>query len=312
MQARTMTIDQELPEDEYLSSSSSPPDVGSSRTNNKQRDLSFDMTETSDHDSSTGSSSIVVRNTGTTGKFLLLLTAVVALMCSIYTILSCKFLIVQGVPSSLSSTSEGALFVNTTKAIGIFSYSTQDSSNPLEFTTSCLSYDHQFWESDRGPLFWSAQLSALLAPSVGGLALMIQLIEMMRRQFLRNFLLVVFLYLMASLIQAYTFAIYGALDFCWGEDEYECTLSETGYVSVAAAGCYYLCVLFLCFVPRQAIQVEESNPSKTVVSEQDHMVPPIPPHPSTSSASSGIILMEEGQRSVRFEDPIVSQTMILE
>lgn len=320
-----MNMDEALPDDEHFAAPSADvaaevATVASRPSNNynQQRDLSFDMRERSDHTPT--ESPIVTRNTGSSGKVLLLLIAAVALVCSIYTALSCKFLIIQGAPSSsLSSTlstikAELVPLANTTTtvAIGIFSFSTlddHDKTNPLDFASYCIPYENQFWESDRGPLFWSAQLSALLAPCVGGLALMIQLVEIMRRHFLRNFLLVVFLYLMASLIQGYTFAIYGAMDFCWQEEEIECTLSESGYSSVVAAASYYLCIILMCCVPRQSIQIEQSNykQNKTIVSEQQD--PMVHHHHHTSSASIGV--MEEGQRSVRFEDPPVSQTVTI-
>jgi hypothetical protein len=122
--------------------------------------------------------------------------------------------------SSSATAAAAALFANsntTTTAIGIFSYSSQGNTiHPWDLgsRSTCIPYEYQFWESDFGPLFWTAQLAALLAPSVGGLALLIQCLEIMvQRHFLQNFLLVVFLYLMASLIQGYTFAIYGVMDF---------------------------------------------------------------------------------------------------
>ncbi len=184
---------------------------------NAESPASIDLNVSSN--SSHQSETTLTRTYRVVGQIILLSTAAAALLCSIYTTLSCRFLTIQGISSNQS-----VLSLNT-KSIGIFSYSTLENGNSLNFS-HCIPYENQFWLSDFGPFFWTTQFAAFLAPCFGGLAFVIQSVEIFQNLFLGNFVLSVILYLMASLVQGYTFLLYGAFDFWYVQPKKERIASQ--------------------------------------------------------------------------------------
>jgi len=198
----------------------------------------------------------------TIGRILLFLCSLLAIGCSVYTGLSCTFFEIRSPPE------EGvANFPEGTATIGLFSYSIDPDATtaspeeedgrrslfiPEEYVPDfsvCVPYEELFWQSDFSPFFWTAQIASLAAPGLGVLAMFFRFVETIRGRFFGSFLSPIVFYIVACVVQGYTFVIYGETEFCFGDNPYGCRLKD-GYFAVAAMVLYYLSSVLICFLPR--------------------------------------------------------------
>lgn len=143
-------------------------------------------------------------------RFLFIVFGCLGILSSLYGVISCDFFTLDSPPTSTS-------FPDSISRIGLFSYSTlplqQDSSSLLEFSASCTPYDNQFMASDFSGFFQAAQFAAVIAPCLAAIAILIHAMEWLNCRFFGSFISPIILYLLACLVQGYTFVIYGETDF---------------------------------------------------------------------------------------------------
>jgi hypothetical protein len=125
------------------------------------------------------------------------------LACSIVVALSCEFF-------KFDASNEAEFlepFENMNQAyVGIFSYT-------LESGGKCVDYNENFLDSQFGEMFQAAQVSAVAAPAMALLALLVTLADMLFCSSMCSFLLSCLLFLGACAIQGCTFLVYGQNEF---------------------------------------------------------------------------------------------------
>lgn len=96
--------------------------------------------------------------------------------------------------------------------VGVFSYEIVRAADPTRVTNGCVSYDDKFGGSEYAVLI-AAQFSALLAPIVASLGLLVNLLDTCICKFFLSFLVASVLFLIASGVQTGVYSLYAEADF---------------------------------------------------------------------------------------------------
>lgn len=152
------------------------------------------------------------------GKWVLVAINLAALLGSIYTALSCRFFSLQELPSIDADYVLVTEISSDAMSLGILGYSSSEvQDSPIKDLEVCTPYEAQFWNSPVGPFLMVAQFAAFLAPCLGGIACLIQLVELACPSSTRStfpfFSLSVLLFGSATVVQGSTFVIYGDASF---------------------------------------------------------------------------------------------------
>jgi hypothetical protein len=151
------------------------------------------------------------------GKWILILVNMAALFSSIFATISCRFFAIHDLPDSADHPLLEGVASDAT-SLGVFGYSSSTvNDSPIDYYVhSCVSYEAQFWNSPVGPFLVVAQFAAFLAPCVGGIACLVQLVEVACPSTARafpSFYPSVVLFGLGTLLQGTTFVIYGDVNF---------------------------------------------------------------------------------------------------
>jgi len=173
-------------------------------------------------------------------RFLIFVTNVLAVFCSVFTVISCRFFSVDELPDDVKEypivneiiqpPPQSQSNNNSTHSyyFGIFGHhvptmmivteettTSGDSSPIIEYVESCIPYEAQLWNSPIGPFLLLAQFTSLLAPCMGGMAFLVQIIPpavTCGEKFSTTCISIV-LFGFATLLQGSTFVLYGDTNF---------------------------------------------------------------------------------------------------
>ena len=141
-------------------------------------------------------------------RLAVLVLAVVGIILSWVGSQTCEFLSfknLQDVPwRELEPPFDTAIAAN----VGIFKYEILDSPNADDITDGCVSYDDKYFDLvDTQEALVAAQICAVVAPVLAGVALLINLLEACLCNFAGSFVFTSTLFLAASGVQAGTFSM---------------------------------------------------------------------------------------------------------
>lgn len=182
-----------------------------------------------------------------------LVVAIIALVFSIMTLLSCDFLEYEFPPpigasdvdiidSSSNTNSSSALpdGVDRTPTFGLFK------ENPTGSVCTQYGDDH-----DPFAAHTASRLASAIATILGILALLLLLVEFLCCRFWCSRLIVILLLMVAGISQAFTLVLFLA-EPCGGRngDKYVCSLSQGGIESIVAAALFLLEAILTCCTPK--------------------------------------------------------------
>jgi len=159
--------------------------------------------------------------------------------------MSCEFFSFQSQKPALLP----GIFVNMTEAnVGIFSFQNR---------SDCVLYENNFIQAmDSGHVnayFVTAQFAAVIGPSCGAMAWLINMIEWLFWSNTFTYLMAVLMLIASFGMQGMTFMIYGQREFCFDDNiAGECQMGMGAYMSIAAAGAFYIASVVWCCMPRSA------------------------------------------------------------
>jgi len=189
-------------------------------------------------------------------RILHLMVAIIALVFSILTLLSCDFMEYEFPPpigasdvdiidsgsntNSSSALPEGVEPPYRTPTFGLFK------ENPTGLVCTQYEDDH-----DPFPAHIASRLASAIATILGILALLLLLVEFLCCRFWCSRLIVIIILMVAGISQAFTLVLFLA-EPCGGRngDKYVCSLSQGGIESIVAAALFLLEAILTCCTPK--------------------------------------------------------------
>ncbi len=179
-------------------------------------------------------------------RILIIFAASSGVILSIVASNSCQFLYLG--PEVFSAIDP--LLDNQTEGwIGIFQYETSIAGNET-VVQECSVYENLFrTDAPYNSALLASQISAMMAPGLGSIAIFVSIVEMVCCRFYGSFIAASALLLMASLFQCGTFAMFVTEQgSCFDEDL--CTIGDAAYMSATAIFAFCASCIILCCSPR--------------------------------------------------------------
>mmetsp|Transcript_14308 Transcript_14308/g.29595 ORF Transcript_14308/g.29595 Transcript_14308/m.29595 type:complete len:236 (+) Transcript_14308:165-872(+) len=181
-------------------------------------------------------------------KILIIFVASSGVVLSVLASNSCRFLylgpeVFPVIDSPNQNQTEGWM--------GIFLYETANNNNnntTVNEIEECSVYDDLF-TTERSAALLASQISAMMAPGLGSIAVVLSTIEMVCCRFYGSFIVTSALLLVASLFQSGTFAVFVTEQgSCFDEDL--CKMGNAAYLSAIAIFAFCASCIILCCSPR--------------------------------------------------------------
>lgn len=180
-------------------------------------------------------------------KILIIFVASSGVVLSVLASNSCRFLYLG--PEVFSAIDP--LLGNQTEGwIGIFLYETTATASNEALVAECSVYDNLLSkEAPYNSALLASQISAMMAPGLGSIAVFVSTVEMICCRFYGSFIVTSAMLLMASLFQCGTFAMFVTEQgSCFDEDL--CTIGNAAYLSAIAIFAFCSSCIILCCSPR--------------------------------------------------------------
>ena len=176
-------------------------------------------------------------------RLLIIFVASLGVVLSILASNSCRFLYLG--PEVFSAIDFG--FQNKTEGwIGIFLHET---TNEETLVQECSVYQTIFDMSAPNAALPASQISAVMAPGLASIAILVSIQELFCCRFFGSFIVVSVLLLAASLFQCGTFAMFVTEQGSCFDDEL-CMIGNATYLSAGAFFCFCSSCIILCCSPR--------------------------------------------------------------